>query len=223
MLRGCTPRFRILISVVFVSWLLASPALARGHRVVVQDDEGAPVEFAVISLYWVGDMPPPAVAGETHPAAMDQRNEEFVPHVLAVQRGTQVLFPNSDRVRHHVYSFSPAKRFELKLYSGLPPRTIDFDTSGEVVLGCNIHDHMLGYIYVVDTPHFAVTGPSGEVTLQNLADGPYEIRVWHPRLEHPVDPRRVEIGSDAPVADTLRVSLKTLAPAGPPMPAKPAR
>jgi hypothetical protein len=102
--------------------------------------------------------------------------------VLAVQVGTAVAFPNSDDIRHHVYSFSPAKTFELKLYKGIPSNPLIFEHPGTVVLGCNIHDQMVGYIYVLPTPYFAKTGPSGRVELTGLPGGRYDVQIWHPRL-----------------------------------------
>ncbi|WP_100658617.1 methylamine utilization protein [Alteromonas flava] len=114
-------------------------------------------------------------------AVMDQVNRQFVPHTLVVQRGTKVSFPNSDSVKHHVYSFSPAKTFELKLYSELDVDPLLFETAGEVELGCNIHDWMLGYIYVADTPFFGQTNAQGKVTL-TLPEGDYLLSIWHPRI-----------------------------------------
>ena len=89
---------------------------------------------------------------------MDQRGSQFVPHVLPVQAGTSVTFPNSDQIRHQVYSFSASKRFELPLYAGTSASPIRFDQPGIVVLGCNIHDWMIGYVVVLDTPYFGKTG-----------------------------------------------------------------
>ena len=112
---------------------------------------------------------------------MDQANNAFVPHVLVIQTGTQVLFPNSDSVSHHVYSFSEAKSFELGLYKGNAYPPVSFDRPGIVVLGCNIHDGMLGYIVVVDTPYFALTDERGTARLPSVAAGDYVVDVWTPR------------------------------------------
>ena len=86
---------------------------------------------------------------------MAQQGKQFLPDVLVVPVGTSVHFPNRDSVRHHVYSFSPAKKFELKLYTGTPANPVVFDRAGVVTLGCNIHDRMVGWIVVVDTPYYA--------------------------------------------------------------------
>lgn len=123
---------------------------------------------------------------------MDQKNRMFVPHVLPVQTGTAVEFPNSDDVRHQVYSFSEAKKFQLPLYTGTPANPIVFDRPGVVSLGCNIHDRMSAYIVVVDTPHFAATGREGRATL-SLSPGRYAVHVWHPDLR--ADPATMTIGA----------------------------
>ena len=114
-------------------------------------------------------------------AIMDQINRQFFPHVLVVQKNSQVRFPNSDSIKHHVYSFSPAKTFELQLYRGLDVDALLFNKVGVVELGCNIHDWMLGYILVVDTPYFAKTDIKGQVHF-TLPDGEYRLNIWHPRI-----------------------------------------
>lgn len=113
---------------------------------------------------------------------MDQVNTQFSPHILAVQKDSQVRFPNSDSIKHHVYSFSQAKTFELQLYKELQADPLLFSNTGAVELGCNIHDWMLGYIFVVDTPYFGKTDSEGNLTLE-LPDGDYQLDVWHPRIQ----------------------------------------
>lgn len=112
---------------------------------------------------------------------IDQIDNQFVPSLIAVTVGTPIRFPNSDNVRHHVYSFSPAKRFELPLYSGLPASPVLFDAAGVVVLGCNIHDAMLAHVVVLDTPYRGITGASGMATV-SAPPGEYRIQLWHRRL-----------------------------------------
>lgn len=157
-------------------FVLASSAAAvsAGEIEVAVRAEGAPLEGAVISLH--------GLAGpEPGTAVMDQRNTAFEPGVLVVQAGTAVSFPNSDTVRHQVYSFSPAKPFELPLYAGTPPEPVVFDQPGIVVVGCNIHDWMIGWIVVLDTPHHGRSDAAGRVRL-TVPDGQYLVRAWHPRL-----------------------------------------
>jgi plastocyanin len=112
-------------------------------------------------------------------AVMDQIDRKFQPHVLVVEQGQQVSFPNSDNIRHHVYSFSNPKAFEIKLYKGRSTEPVLFDKTGVVVLGCNIHDNMVGYIYVRGDEAALLTDLQGRIT---LPDNPAEITVWHAGL-----------------------------------------
>ena len=146
----------------------------------VRDADGKPVADAVI----VADPengPMPAIKPGTD--IVDQVNREFVPYVKAIALGTSVSFPNKDNIRHHVYSFSEAKRFELPLYSGKHAPPVTFDKPGVVILGCNIHDWMIGYIYVSESPWFAVTDAGGNAQIQGLPAGVYRVRSWHPLME----------------------------------------
>jgi plastocyanin len=163
--------------VVFAFTVLLSVNLSAatlGAEIV--DQKGNPLEDAVLTLQ--GPMGKPVAAPK---ADMDQRAQQFAPHVLAVHTGTQIAFPNSDNIRHQVYSFSPAKRFELRLYEGTPSLPVLFDKPGVVVLGCNIHDWMLGYVYVTDDPWFTVSDKKGEVKLDALPPGHYVVTLWHPQ------------------------------------------
>ena len=143
--------------------LAGALALARaGHAAslaaAVSDASGKPIADAVIyAMPTTGQ----AVRRGSREAVIDQVRREFVPFVTPVQVGTAIAFPNKDNIRHHVYSFSPARVFSLKLYSGTPAEPVVFDKPGEVVLGCNIHDNLLAYVYVVDTPYFAKTDAAG--------------------------------------------------------------
>ena len=105
-----------------------------------------------------------------------------MPAVSVVPVGSAVDFPNRDTVRHHVYSFSPAKPFELKLYTGKPANPVVFDRAGIAVLGCNIHDHMAAWVVVVETPYFAQSSAAGRATLDDVPAGSYRLRVWHTNL-----------------------------------------
>ena len=140
----------------------------------VFDSAGTPIENAVVYAE-----PENKVALPTAPAVIEQRGKQFNPLVSVVQTGSEITFPNFDSVRHHVYSFSPAKTFELKLYAGVPASPVKFDKAGTVVLGCNIHDFMVAFIEVVDTPYFAKTGKTGKVVLHDLPNGNYTLKVWH--------------------------------------------
>lgn len=140
----------------------------------VLDTAGTPIENAVV--YAEPENKIPTVKAT---AVIDQRGKQFNPLVSVVQTGTDISFPNLDSVRHHVYSFSPAKTFELKLYSGVPTAPVKFDKAGTVVLGCNIHDFMVAFIQVVDTPYFAKTDKTGKVVLHDLPNGNYTLKAWH--------------------------------------------
>lgn len=170
-----------------IVWLLLSPLLtplqvsAASITAQVIDDAGQPLEDAVISL-----TPSDGAIFSRNPATlvadMDQWDKQFAPFVLPIQVGTQVKFPNRDNIKHHVYSFSAAKRFELKLYSSGTAPPMLFDKAGIVALGCNIHDWMLGYIDVLETPYFAKSNDKGLATIADIPNGKYQVEIWHPRL-----------------------------------------
>jgi plastocyanin len=144
--------------------------------VAVVDAAGRPVPHAVVTVHVAG-VPAKAQAGAI--AEIGQRDRQFVPPVSVVQAGTAVSFPNFDTVRHHVYSFSAAKPFELKLYVGTPAAPVVFDRAGLVAIGCNIHDRMQAWLAVVETPHFAVTDADGSARF-DLPAGEHRVRAWRP-------------------------------------------
>src|SRR5438552_1347122 len=159
--------------------LSAGRILSAGSLdVQVRDQKGSPVANAVV--YAEGGNGP---ARTNRQAVIDQKNKQFIPYVTAVQVGTAILFPNKDNIRHHVYSLSPAKRFELPLYAGLPAAPVLFDKEGFVTLGCNIHDWMIAYVAVLATPYFEVTGKEGRARLKDLPPGQYIVEVWQPSLK----------------------------------------
>ncbi|KPL49464.1 hypothetical protein XAXN_07565 [Xanthomonas axonopodis] len=157
---------------------VASGAVAATSVVVTVADANGVLVDAVVSL----EPARPVAPGAVKTVEMDQINSQFVPAVLAVRTGTLVRFPNKDQIRHQVYSFSPAKRFELPLFQGTTATPVRFDQAGLVTIGCNIHDWMLGYIVVLETPYFGKTGSDGHVQLDAPA-GNYTLRVWHPRIK----------------------------------------
>lgn len=181
-------------AIVLAIVLAAAPARAGQLQVRVLDGDGQPVPEAVVSLHSDATRPVPGRS------VMDQRNTAFEPGVLVVQAGTAVSFPNSDTVRHQVYSFSPAKPFELPLYSGTPPEPVVFDQPGIVVVGCNIHDWMIGWIVVLDTPLHARSGADGVARLE-APDGAYQLRAWHPRLEGAPVAADVRVAAAAPAVE----------------------
>lgn len=168
--------------------VLSLPLFAATINVQVTDARGRAVSDAVVYAEPEGRQLP--LARKT--AVMDQRNRQFVPRVLAVQTGTAVHFPNSDDVRHHVYSFSPAKTFQLPLYKGTPASPEVFDRAGVATLGCNIHDQMSAFIVIVDTPYFAKT-VNGAATLSDVDAGRYTVRVWYADMRREPQPRSVTL------------------------------
>jgi plastocyanin len=178
-----------------VALLLGKLSLANGGtlNITVADSRGTPVADAVVYAVPTNGARP---AGK-RTAIIDQINQQFVPYVSAVQVGTAVTFPNHDNVRHHVYSFSPAKKFELPLYAGIPAEPVVFDREGIVTLGCNIHDWMLAYVAVLGTPYFQITRDDGRVSLRNLPTGSYQVQVWQPRMKATPDKvaQTVEMGA----------------------------
>lgn len=169
-----------VVSVVTLLGILTSGAYAAEVSIKVTTHKGKPLGGAVVTALFPGSIKADKRSGKT---VIDQIKQEFVPHVLVVQKGTPVYFPNKDDIRHHVYSFSKPREFELPLYKGTPAEPVVFDKLGAIKLGCNIHDWMLGYIYVVDTPHHAVTDKSGAATFSDLPMGIATITVWHPRMK----------------------------------------
>jgi plastocyanin len=184
-------------------------ARAATVEATVRDAKGAAVEDAVVWLMPKGGAAPPRRAS----GQVAQKDRQFVPLVTVVQVGTPVNFPNQDPIRHHVYSFSPPKPFEIKLYVGTPAEPIVFDKPGEVVLGCNIHDHMLAYVYVVESPWFGKSGADGVVKIAGVPAGEYEARSWHFAQAAPQVPQPVSLASEsAQAAPKFAVSLKPSIP-----------
>jgi len=153
---------------------------AADVSVLVTDQNGETAEHAVVSLVPISKSNKHTTITKT--AVMDQIDRQYNPYILVVQQGTNINFPNWDNIKHQVYSFSAAKRFELKLYSGkkLPP--VKFDKPGSVALGCNIHDWMLGYIYIAESDYFALTDSDGMVEIDDVPLGEYTVKVWHPGI-----------------------------------------
>lgn len=187
--------------------LQALPAAAAVIHARVLDQAGNPVEDAVVLAKHPGEAA--VAAPRLAEVSVDQVNKDFVPYVKPVVVGSRVHFPNNDNIRHHVYSFSPAKKFELPLYSGTSAPPVLFDKPGVVVLGCNIHDWMISYIYVSETPYFGKTGKDGEAEIKDLPSGSYAIRVWHPRMREPEEStvRNSVIGRTGTIDAEWRITL----------------
>ncbi|WP_446652825.1 methylamine utilization protein [Blastomonas sp.] len=149
--------------------------------VSVKQANGLPVKDAVVMVYPKAGLP----AGPIRfgwKSEMGQSNITFVPGTLIVPTGATVRFPNYDKVRHSIYSFSKAAKVDIQLYGRDETRTHTFAVAGNVALGCKIHDKMRGYVKVVDTPYAAKTDHNGQVRLAQLPDGAAVVKVWHPAL-----------------------------------------
>ena len=169
------------VPVLASALLLATPALAGTVTVQVRDAGGQPLAGAVVEIDAPGT-PAPAPGGSYEIA---QQDISFQPHLLIVPVGASVGFPNRDKVRHHVYSFSKAKRFNLKLYGREEQRAVLFDRPGVVALGCNIHDTMSGFVYVTPSRFTVQSDASGRAVLANVPEGRATVKVWHPTIRAP--------------------------------------
>ena len=172
-------------------------ALAQDLTVRVTDRAGSPLPGVAV---WLEGLP---IEPAEHTAAMHQRNEQFVPSFLAVPTGTQVRFPNDDTVMHHVYSFSDAKSFDLPLYRATTPSPLSLDRAGLIVVGCNIHDQMVGHILVAESSHVRHTDTNGQVVFENLPAAPTKALAWQPGLGVPGEISR-SVGSQT----TLDIQIK---------------
>lgn len=184
-------------------WLLGTLATAAASAatlvITVQTSDGRAVPGAVITAR---PLDGPARKPVPVHAVMDQINRAFVPDLMVIPVGSTVTFPNSDSVSHQIYSFSPAKRFQLPLYHGTPYPATHFDQAGIVTLGCNIHDEMVAYLLVTDAPYYGRTDASGAWSVE-VPHGRYEISIWHPRLRD----EAADLERELSVRDTDRAEL----------------
>jgi plastocyanin len=161
----------------------SSPLAAAPLSVRVVDSSGKPVRDAVVTLDPSGNAARAPRAGGRF--TVSQKNLQFHPFLTIVPVGADVSFPNLDPTKHHVYSFSAAKRFERKLFARDQSRTVHFDKTGVVALGCNIHDAMSAFIYVTDSAWTARTNAQGIASFADAPNAPGRVTVWHPYLRTP--------------------------------------
>jgi plastocyanin len=175
---------------IFVVAVCTLCAQAATVNVVVTDPAARPLADAVVMLEPTsGHLPVKPMSG----VQIAQVQRQFSPQVTVVTVGTPVAFPNFDTVRHHVYSFSPIKTFELKLYAGVPHAPVVFDKPGIAVLGCNIHDQMAAWVVVVDTPLHTRSAATGKAHIDGVSPGSYRLRVWHPSLAAAAEPTSIPL------------------------------
>lgn len=189
---------------------LASFAQAGQLDISVFDSQNKIVADTVV--YLEANFLPSSPRKKVIPNDIAQKDKKFMPLVSVVQTGSSISFPNNDTVRHHVYSFSPTKQFELKLYAGTPSAPVLFDKPGTVVLGCNIHDSMVAYIHIVDTPIFGITNSEGKVSFADLQPGSYVIKSWHYQTPNELasKPHTIQIKDRQQHNINLVFKLKTL-------------
>ena len=198
--------FRLAPRALALFVIVAPAAQATGLQVHVQDNGGKPLADVVVYAEPEAGQTVPKVM---HAAEIEQRGLKFLPLVSVVQTGSRIGFPNNDKVRHHIYSFSPAKKFDQKLYSGVTATPQVFDKAGTVVLGCNIHDKMVAYVKVVDTPYFGKTDASG-VAKFDLPAGKYTVKAWHYHMlaAAPAEQAMVVKAGDASTEGNFKLPLK---------------
>ena len=173
---------RPILLAASLSLLVAVQAAAADLRVRVTDQRGQPVADAVVEV-----LPPPGTAPPARPAprthTVNQVALTFVPYIEVLRPGDKVVFHNGDRTRHHVYSFSAAKSFEFMLSPGQSSDALALERAGVIAVGCNIHDSMITYLYVSESPWSARTGADGVATVGGVPAGAgYRVQAWQPRL-----------------------------------------
>ena len=189
-----------------LGWAACFLAWGGTLQVTVTDDNGMALADAVVFL---DSSAAKAASKPLIGIEVEQVARQFSPKVAVVTTGSLVSFPNRDKVRHHVYSFSAAKTFDVKLYTGTPANPVLFDKPGVVVLGCNIHDLMVSWVLVLETPYFGKTAANGQVALADVLPGTYQLKVWHPGLPtgNPAQERTITV---SPANMATAVSLKGL-------------
>lgn len=196
---------RIQIILILSGIWTCLPLQAGSLTVQVLNDKHEPLPDAVV--YLMSDQP--YIPATTSDIEIEQKNKMFHPFVTIMPTGASASFPNRDGIGHHVYSFSPAKNFQLPLSDQELTERITFDKPGIVTVGCNIHDWMVAYIYVVDTPYYAKSDANGLAVIVNLPAGDYKIRVAHPGMSstQPIT-RQLNITADGESRQEFSLDIK---------------
>jgi len=194
----------VLIVAVFLTPIVHS----ENTLIQINDGDGQPLKNAIVEI--IGPSSTSDIIS-SDPEIMDQVNKRFLPDLLLIKQGQSVLFPNSDNIRHHVYSFSKAKQFELKLYAGKPKSSVEFEQNGVVIVGCNIHDSMVGSIYVAKNSAM-ISDSDGKVSLDiDLATD--QISVWHPQQKKKPEEREIfDLNNISPTDGYYVFAIKTATP-----------
>ncbi len=197
-----------LVNIFFFLVSLSFQSIAGQVHALVKDNEGEIVEDAVVTAIPVDIK---SFSKQNNKQIVDQIDKEFLPFIKVVYVNTLLYFPNKDDIRHHVYSFSDAKNFELPLYEGSNAPPVLMDKPGIVTLGCNIHDWMVSYVYVSNTPYFAKTGQKDIAVITDIPAGEYTMRVWHPRMivAEESTSKRVKISASVDTIIEWQLALKS--------------
>jgi hypothetical protein len=201
------------LAALLIALALSGHAYAGDLTVSVRGADGKPVPDAVVMVYPNGQ---PTKGPIKFPWAyrVAQQNIQFSPFMLVVPVGADVQFPNLDKVRHHVYSFSPGNKFEIKLYGHEENRTAKMSTPGVVAIGCNIHDKMVSFIRVVDTAYAGKTDANGVVTVRDVPAGAVTAKVWHPYLRGMKNEKTLAITNVSAGAAREAVTVELRQPSG---------
>ena len=195
----------------YVAWILmyissgGLYAQAAVLTVEVVDKSGNPVQDAVV---YAESGSAPSKPATHDPVRIEQKNKTFIPFVTVIPAGTRAYFPNHDGIGHHVYSFSPAKTFELPLSDKENSESVLFDKTGVVTVGCNIHDWMVAYVYILSTPYYALTGARGKADIADIAAGDYQVHVWHPGIAGAAESTPLTIAAEDPAILRFTIELK---------------
>jgi plastocyanin len=183
-------------------FLMVNIANAADLHLSVFDQQNQPLAKAVAAL-----VPETPVIFPQQKAIIDQKNNLFVPDLLVVRTNTQIYFPNSDDVRHHVYSFSAAKKFELRLYHGKTAEPILFDQPGKVVLGCNIHDSMVAHIFILDTDYYQISSTDGKLDFTDIPPGNYRLQLFHPQMDSEYMEEKIQLTNN-PMSKSMKLEVQ---------------
>ncbi|NNE39173.1 MAG: methylamine utilization protein [Gammaproteobacteria bacterium] len=201
----------VILTLVFSVYSVAADTLT----VMVTDNSGQVLPDAIVYLQPKSEMK----VLQTPAVEIEQKNRLFNPFISVIPVGTTATFPNHDGIGHHVYSFSEAKSFELPLSEEVLTREIIFDKPGVVTVGCNIHDWMVAYLYIVTTPYYTVTDNNGNAELPDITAGEYELHIWHPGAKDTETIKSLTIGQGNRLQEEFTLEIRPAyfwKPAAPP-------
>jgi plastocyanin len=190
----------LLLRLVF-ALLTGGSGTLTGHVTIKRHDGTDKKDYSDVVVF-IADVSEPA----TGRAEIRQRGKEFVPRVLAVAAGTDVVFPNDDKVEHNVFSRSAVSDFDLGRFGRGPGKSRHFDRPGVAEIFCNIHKEMVAYLVITPSRLFAVTGPDGSFTIKNVPPGRHKVQLW----ERFARPRLIEATVDVPAGGPVELTREIL-------------